>query len=96
MGKPRQTVYFQVAKADVSVLLGDLDEHEPSALFAHVFKQLSAAAANPIQPDTAEIEIDEAHAEAFREWLQRARLRHAKNGDPVKARAFARVRRRED
>jgi hypothetical protein len=96
MGKQARSIRFRVARADVGVLLGDLHAREPSILFARVFTQLSAAVANPSPPSVTEIDIYGAHAEAFREWLERTSLRYAKKGDSVKARAFARVRDSED
>lgn len=92
MGNTKQSIRFYVAKADVGVLLGELDEREASVLFARVFRQLRAVAADPMNANGAELQIDVAHVDPFREWLDRAGLRHARNGDPMKARAFARVR----
>lgn len=85
-------VRFRVAKDDVGVLLGDLDAREPSVLYAKVVKQLGAAAAALNDANDAALEIDETYAEAFREWLARSTLRHTRNGDAEKARAFERVR----
>jgi hypothetical protein len=84
------TALFYVAQDDAAVLLEDLDPEEPSALYAQLFKQLTAAAG----PATA-IRLAESQAEPVRSWLDRARLRYARNGDRRKAQAFARVRRSE-
>jgi len=83
------TALFCVAPADVAVLLEDLDPSEPSVLYAQIFKQLSAAV--EIYP-TMPLRIADHHAETFRNWLDRAKARHAKNGDSERAQAFARVR----
>lgn len=90
MGSRAGSVVFSVARADAAVLLGDLQPDEPSALYAQLFKRLSAA----VYP-TTELRLTEDDAEAFRNWLDRAKLRHARNGDSKKAQAFARVRRSE-
>jgi hypothetical protein len=89
---------FFVASADAAVLLGDLQRDEPSALYAEVFKRLTAAF--PIAEGHAEafrtaLPIAEGHAEAFRTWLDRAKLQHARNGDSMKAQAFERIQRSE-
>jgi hypothetical protein len=84
------TALFYVEQADAVVLLEDLDPAEPSALYAQLFKQLSAA----VGPVTA-IRLSEGHAESIRSWLDRARLRYVRNGDRRKAQAFGRVRRSE-
>ena len=84
------TALFYVAQADAAVLLEDLDPEEPSALYAQLFKQLMAAAG----PAT-EIRLAESHAVPVRSWLDRAKLRYARNGDCRKAQAFARVRQSE-
>ena len=81
---------FYVAQADAAVLLEDLDPEEPSALYAQLFKQLTAA----VGPAT-EIRLAESHAVPVRSWLDRAKLRYARNGDRRKAEAFARVRQSE-
>jgi hypothetical protein len=91
MGKKSSTVLFVVAQADAIALLSDLDSNEPSALYAQLFRQLTAAA----QVSSTELPIPEDHAESFREWLDRAQLRHTRNGDLKKAQAFGRVRRSE-
>ena len=86
------TILFYVAQADVGVLLGDLDPNEPATLYAGLFKQLTAGLdAYPM----TELRIAEDHAEAFRDWLDRAKLRHMRNGESSKAQAFGRVRRSE-
>ena len=90
MGTQAGNVVFSIAPADAAVLLGDLQPDEPSALYAQLFKRLTAV----VHPST-ELRITEDHAEAFRNWLDRAKLRHARNGDSRKAQAFARVRRSE-
>jgi len=83
---------FYVAQADVGALLGDLDPNEPSSLYAWLFKQLTAGLdAYPM----TELRIAEDHAEAFRNWLDRAKIRHMRNGESTKADAFGRVRRSE-
>ena len=89
MRKRAGTALFCVAQADVTVLLEDLDSDEPSVLYAQLFQQLTAAV--DIYP-TMPLRIAEHHAGAFRSWLDRAKARHAKNGDLKKAQAFARVR----
>jgi hypothetical protein len=91
MSKGR-TALFIVAPPDAAILCGDLDPAEPSPLYAQVFKRLTAA--RDIRA-TTELRISEDHAEPFRDWLDRANARHAKNGDSKKAEAFARVRRSE-
>jgi hypothetical protein len=87
MGK---TFYFLVATPDAAILLGELNAREPVLLYAHLFRQLTAAARNPRQ--TTEIQIAEDHADAFREWLDRARRREVRKGDLTKAYVFERVR----
>jgi hypothetical protein len=94
VGKPPSPVRFYVAKPDVAILLGDLDPREPSPLFAGVFKQLTAAA-DTESPADVEMQVEAARAQPFRDWLNRAALRYAKEGHWTKARAFARVRHSE-
>jgi hypothetical protein len=81
---------FLVAEADAAVLLEDLDPNEPSALYAQLFKQLTAAAGS-----ATEIRLAESHAVSVRSWLDRAKLRYARSGDRRKSQAFARVRQSE-
>jgi len=87
MGTRAGSGVFAVAPADAAVLLGDLQRDEPSELYAQLFRRLIAA----VHP-TTELRFNEAHAEVIRNWLDRAQLRHTRNGDSRKAQAFARVR----
>ena len=84
------TALFHVAQADAAVLLEDLDPQEPSALYAQLFKQLTAAAGS-----ATEIRLAESDAVPVRSWLDRAKLRYARSGDRRKSEAFARVRQSE-
>jgi len=90
MGRRAGSAVFFVASADAAVLLGNLQRNEPSALYAEVFKRLTAS----VDPIT-ELSIAEGHAEAFRKWLDRAKLQYARNGDSMKAQAFERIQRSE-
>jgi hypothetical protein len=89
MRKQAGWALFFVAPADAEILCGDLDPAEPSPLYAQVFRKLTAAC--DIQA-TTELRITEDDAEPFRDWLDRAKARHSKNGDSQRAQAFARVR----
>jgi hypothetical protein len=86
------TALFSIAQADVGVLLDDLDPNESSPLYAWLFKQLTAGL--DVYPRT-ELQVAEDHAEAFRRWLDRAKIRHTKSGASQKAQAFGRVRKSE-
>jgi hypothetical protein len=92
MGKRVGSAVFAIAPADAAVLLGDLQPNEPSPLYAQLFKRLMAGGR---VHETTELRLAEDHADAFRGWLDRATVRHDKNGDSKKAQAFARVRRSE-
>jgi hypothetical protein len=92
MGKRAGSAVFAVAPADAAVLLGDLRPDEPSPLYAQLFKRLTADGRIHV---TTEFRMTEDDADAFRNWLDRAKVRHDRNGDSKKAQAFARVRRTE-
>ena len=91
MGKRVGSAVFAIAPADAAVLLDDLQPNEPSPLYAELFKRLMAGGVH----ETTELRIAEDDADAFRGWLDRATVRHDRNGDSTKAQAFARVRRSE-
>jgi hypothetical protein len=94
-----QITRFAVSREDVSLLLAELGNDHPEALYAPLLQTLLAAAAtldaraaerNARQPRTTNLLIAGEHVEAFREWLTRAEARVADN--PAKAVVFARVR----
>ena len=84
--------FFSITTADAQVLLADLDRNEPSALYAYLVKQLTAA--RPGHPPR-DVLIAGHYVESFRGWLDRAQARHARAGQWEKAEAFARVRKSE-
>jgi hypothetical protein len=92
MAKRAGSAVFSIARADASVLLGDLDRNEPSPLYAYLVKQLTIAGQSHPPMDFL---IAEDHVEPFRQWLDRAKARHTRNGHWETAQAFARVRRSE-
>ena len=57
-----------------------------------LFKRLTADGRIHV---TTEFRMTEDDADAFRNWLDRAKVRHDRNGDSTKAHVFARVRRSE-
>jgi hypothetical protein len=87
------TKRFKVSRADSRILLAELT-HVPAVLYAALQEQLLTAAAKldaePEQP--TDIRLAEEHAEAFREWLDRATVREAQAQFPRRAEVFARVR----
>ena len=77
MGTRAGSRVFYVAPADAAVLLDDLQPDELSPLYAALYAQLVKRLTAAGYP-TTELRITEGDdAEAFRNWLDRAKLRHA-------------------
>jgi hypothetical protein len=96
---PPPVRFMITSHADAKTLLAELDRHVPEVAYRQVLDRLLAAAARlkgRVGQATAIVEFERDEALAFREWLERARLRQARYGDPAVVDTFARVLRSED
>jgi hypothetical protein len=91
---------FDVTRTDVDLILAELHHDPPDGLNAPLLGALLAAVTSfdsgtgrlgTCHEPTTDLLLPEKHAQAFREWLERAVMRRRDTGDHAKAQVFARV-----
>jgi len=91
---------FDVTRTDVDLILAELHHDHPDGLNAPLLGALLAAVTSldsgarrlgTGNEPTTDLLLPEKHAQAFREWLERAVARRRSAADHAKAQAFARV-----